>query len=876
MTEAIKDASSTTSLAAEVVDDAKSAQVRGTSEQTNSTANQQDNPIRGQLTVDWTCFGHYQAKVGTLRTNTVHEFYDLIKNAPLFADKKAQPLLKLGTYENNSRAKDSALSKISGVELDYDAEQVTIEEAAGLFRAAGIEALLYSSFSSKPAAPRWRVLLVLSKPTHADHRAAWVAAANSVLGNIAGSESYTPKQIFFWGRPDDDYQVIHCQGEYLDLLPAMQEAADNYVISNTPAKESPKPHNPHYEQRSFTEKAHHEQVDDARLALFYVDQDMDRKPWLNVIAACWDYGEAAGKQLATEFAERSGKNKPKAFEKEWLSVRDWGVTRATIFYHARQNRAYIDKLATQRDPHNNSSSGTGASKKAQERRSASDNTPAAPQPLPPDLPPVDSFYYDLLPDELGAWVQDVALRMSAPPDFVAVGLLVELGAVLGRKLSIRPMALSDWAVVANLWGLLIGRPSMKKSPSLSAAGQFRERLEAAATRIFEEEMEQYTSQAKVIELMEKELEAATKKAIKEQLKSGGVDVSALAGGLKVDAQEEPVRKRYSTNDVTPASLVELLRKAPNGILAIRDELAGLLKECDAENGAGKRELLLQAWNGYGQYIIDRIGRGMALKVDGLCLSLIGGSQPTKIASYIKSAINGGVGDDGLMQRFNLTVWPDVGEFKEHDAEPDKALSAAVHRIFKRLDELTPEQAQAMQDVDDQGEPDGLPYLRFDHEAQQLFREWRTDLNVRARGDDIHPAMESHLIKYEKLVPALALIFHMVEVGRGAVGATALYRALAWAEYLETHANRLYASVTMGKVTGAKAILTKIKTGKLSNPFRARDVYNSGWAGLDKTSTTEGLNLLVDYGWLSEHEPNNHKGGRPTVEFYLNPLAEGLL
>jgi putative DNA primase/helicase len=38
-----------------------------------------------------------------------------------------------------------------------------------------------------------------------------------------------------------------------------------------------------------------------------------------------------------------------------------------------------------------------------------------------------------------------------------------------------------------------------------------------------------------------------------------------------------------------------------------------------------------------------------------------------------------------------------------------------------------------------------------------------DLEKRLRGD-LHPALESHLAKYRKLVPALALICHLVDGG----------------------------------------------------------------------------------------------------------------
>ncbi len=61
-----------------------------------------------------------------------------------------------------------------------------------------------------------------------------------------------------------------------------------------------------------------------------------------------------------------------------------------------------------------------------------------PTPLPNGLPPVKPFRYSLLPGPLQPWVKDIAERMQAPAEFVAVTAIVAAGAVIGRKVGIRP------------------------------------------------------------------------------------------------------------------------------------------------------------------------------------------------------------------------------------------------------------------------------------------------------------------------------------------------------------------------------------------------------------------------------------------------------
>jgi Protein of unknown function (DUF3987) len=79
-----------------------------------------------------------------------------------------------------------------------------------------------------------------------------------------------------------------------------------------------------------------------------------------------------------------------------------------------------------------------------------------PVPLPEGLSRVESFEPELLPDAIAPWVMDIAERMQCPPDYIATAALVGLGAVLGRKVGIRPQQQTDWFEVPNRWGCIVG------------------------------------------------------------------------------------------------------------------------------------------------------------------------------------------------------------------------------------------------------------------------------------------------------------------------------------------------------------------------------------------------------------------------------------
>ena len=89
-----------------------------------------------------------------------------------------------------------------------------------------------------------------------------------------------------------------------------------------------------------------------------------------------------------------------------------------------------------------------------------------PQPLPDPLPKVEPFEPKLLPEAFRPWIQDIADRMQCPMDFPAVSVMVAIASVVGRKVVIRPKKHDDWRVVPNLWGGVVGRPGVLKTPAI--------------------------------------------------------------------------------------------------------------------------------------------------------------------------------------------------------------------------------------------------------------------------------------------------------------------------------------------------------------------------------------------------------------------------
>lgn len=489
-----------------------------------------------------------------------------------------------------------------------------------------------------------------------------------------------------------------------------------------------------------------------------------------------------------------------------------------------------------------------------------DGEAATPQPLP-ELPAVEQFDSRMLPDAFRPFIDDISERMQCPPDYAAAGLMVALSAVVGRKVGIRPQHKTDWTETANLWGMVIGRPGMLKSPSLETALGPLKRLVAKESDAYQDALEQFRHDEIASKLRHDSLVKRARKELDKNPSSGLEELFAF------EQPEPPVMRRLIANDTTPASLGELLRQNPNGLLVYRDEIVGLLTSMDREDQAEGRSFYLTGWSGNSPYTFDRIGRGMNLHIPAVCIALLGGTQPGKIAPYIRQAVKGGAGDDGLIQRFGLMVWPDMPAtpWKDVDHYPDTNAKQVVNAVFDRIHFLTPEAIGAEQDET------VAPYLRFSPDALAAFKDWRGELEILLRSESLHPALESHLAKYRKLIPALALNIHLADGGTGEVGLNSLLKALAWGEYLKSHAHRAYSVATQPEMDAAKTILRRIKRGDLGSEFTSKEVWRPCWAGLaDREVVRTALQTLVDYDHLLYREEQT--GGRPRGIYQVVEVA----
>lgn len=390
-----------------------------------------------------------------------------------------------------------------------------------------------------------------------------------------------------------------------------------------------------------------------------------------------------------------------------------------------------------------------------------------------------SITKEMLPSCIASWVSDVCERIEAPFSLGVVNSLSIIGSLIGNRVAIKPKANDfNYLEYPNLWGCIIGSPSMKKTPVFNEISSSIKRIQSENIKEFEKDMDKYFQDLEVYE--------AKKKQHKEQLKKDTDNTSVF----EFEKPIKPRRKIHYTQDATIEAIASLVDENPKGILVLRDELTGFLKNLDRQGNEEYRSFFLEGWSS-GSKSIDR-KLSTPIYIHKLTLSVLGNIQPSMIKPYIYESVKGHKAD-GLLQRFQLLVYAEDVEIKGIDRTPNTIARQNFDDVIKYV--LETEQF----DGADYNEYNKQAFYSYSKEAQEEFTKWYKDIHKEAKATD-NEALESHLAKYPKLINSLALIFHICELSDGYsrnnydISLENFTKALNLTNVLKSHAIKLYSIV----------------------------------------------------------------------------------
>lgn len=439
----------------------------------------------------------------------------------------------------------------------------------------------------------------------------------------------------------------------------------------------------------------------------------------------------------------------------------------------------------------------------------------------PDLPA------NVLPPIIEEFARRHGEVMGADPAGIAMSALAVCAAAIPDSIQLQVKRHDPtWREAARLWVGLVGMPSTKKSPIMSAALRPLRRLDKALVDRYVTERQQWLD-------LPKELQKTS---------------------------SEPAQRRHIVEDATIEALQVVLKDSPDGILSAQDELSGWFGAMDkyspGKGAAADRAFWLRAFNG-GTYSVNRVSRGAVL-LPNLSINLLGGIQPEPLLKLANDAV-----DDGLIQRFLPVVLRPASAGK--DAPAGEAV-ADYGVLVERLTRLRP-----LSGVGNLSEP--AP-IRFGDGAMAIReRLEREHVELVEALESVSPKLAAHFGKFDGLFARLCLLWHCVEAD-GELAAeisadTAQRVALFMESFIRPSAIAFYAGL-LGMHAGHEKMLelASLIVARGWDEFTVRDVQRAGQSFKGDGAEVERLCAKLDaFGWI-DLIPPPAKGSAP--RWRVNP------
>jgi len=469
-----------------------------------------------------------------------------------------------------------------------------------------------------------------------------------------------------------------------------------------------------------------------------------------------------------------------------------------------------------------------------------------PEELGSELLSVKPFDYNMLPDVLVPFVKDCSERMGHPPDFFAVPLMITAAAALGAKWAVCPRAQDkSWRESSVLWGGVVASPGSKKSTCIKTAARPIFQIEKKLTVAHQKKYEQYLIEKQKYDLIPKK--------------------QKLAAPLTA-VPTEPILERALIQDISYQKVAELMSVSPCGLLVYLDEIASLVTSWDTKGQESARSFFLTAWNGDSPYSVDRISRERNL-IKRAYACIVGGVQPSILAEYIRRAKSGGLNNDGMIERFQLLVYPDFDPEQEAiDRKVDEDAEVRAYEAIEGLRCLNPNDFnfKSLKQED-------RSILHFDTQAQCLVNKLEKKIKNLATSGQEEEMMASHLNKMPGTVFKLAMLIHLIDGGKGPITLKATKKASQWGVYLRSHAKRIHHLSENGITTLAKRLGSFIIAGKLEEPFTASEISKKGWGGFTNPQVAaEVIKTLEKANWVRSITMQGNGPGKPTARYEANP------
>lgn len=468
--------------------------------------------------------------------------------------------------------------------------------------------------------------------------------------------------------------------------------------------------------------------------------------------------------------------------------------------------------------------------------------------------PPPEFPLDAFGSEWSRWVLSTADAAAASPDHVAANLLATASGLIGHARWAR--ATPGWAEPPHLWICTVGDSGTNKSAAADALQRhIGPELERRQLADFPDRLAEHRAKAE---------EAKAKLDIwRADVRAAAKDGAAPPPPPADDEMPDPQPPRIFMTDATIEKVAATLSEVLKGVIISRDELSGWLFGMNNYNDAG-RQFWLEAYGG-GPYRIDRQKLLRPLLVPRLAVSVIGSTQPEKIAGMFRDA------DDGLLARM-AWVWPDPRPFRLSRTAPEIQWATAALDRLRQLDLAEDEQGQR-----------SPIYIPLEQSAIAMIERFGQDMQTLQA--DAGGLLRSAFGKARGLALRLSLVLTMLQwCGRDgfaappiAISEDTLGAACGMvADYFMPMAERVYGDAAATPAERNAATLArwiqKARPDHVHVRTMLRDVRLPGLNNADAVRSA--AEVLIEAGWLRPPPPQRGFQSRPKVFYPVNPALLG--
>lgn len=313
--------------------------------------------------------------------------------------------------------------------------------------------------------------------------------------------------------------------------------------------------------------------------------------------------------------------------------------------------------------------------------------------------------YDHFPSYVSDYLKEATISIGSDPSYALTIFLAVASACIGK--SVKVQLSNTWSEYTGIFSVIVGTPSAKKSPMLSAISLPLETLSSMYIDEYDKQLEKF------------------RKAKREK---------------EADNLTQPILKTVYTTNTTVEALAKLLKENPIGILLFKDELTHSFKQLNAyKSGGGDLEEILELYNNKPISVTRKTSEAIRTKTP--FFSIVGGMQPAPFIDVFSKST-----DNGLKERF-IYGFSNVQILERRISEID----VSQQTIDNYINGLLALRFQSEQVIS----KDKCRIYKLSSDAEEFWKHWVTTLPIGTDVDAMYGKMEAR-------APRIASILHTLK------------------------------------------------------------------------------------------------------------------